>query len=298
MKLHRHESPLSRQMILVVTIFTLGVNATPSRGQSATVHPGRPSAMQYGKGPGPIKNGKPVKHVPGKPYVGQLTKPLEQYNGSDLYNLKNSVSSFGWERERVCSKKHAECMNGTPAARVQIEALGDANSIAVTGDSSATPFGVVIGIMRNVGLFRDSITHVAGDESPPSDLFFVVQPRKSGTAGLKIATVTYKQGVTPVIPDVFVRIDTTASGLTPCPPTTHGGDTTHRKRDYPQADFATCNMPARQDSIPDKLLGRRGSGSHKTKSLHHGPPPPTEINATPWFSCNEGCCTTTWPPEE
>lgn len=216
-------------------------------------------------------NGVWVKPTPGV-FMGALTKPIEKYTGPELMSQLSKATWFGWERNRRC---HSTLNCGSVhRGRMYAQAIGDANVFPVNGTPAAGEFGVVIGRISNIGSHTDATTGLPGNQKNPDVYYYIVERSDQTAPTIKLARITYEKD--PTVADAEIELDTALAGIIPCKDTN-----VHVPRPRPLGDFSTCAMGSPPETVRE---------SAKVSRLMDA------ADATPWFSCAEGCCTVQGPP--
>ena len=186
-------------------------------------------------------------------YPGALTKPIDAYSGDELYELTRGLRYVGsHERQRKCrNASGCDTPNGTKRTLVQVSAVATQDSVSA-GD--VPEFGVVY--VRAINRGDSEEARYGMRPGKTLRYYAIVQRDSSGGLGWRL------EELETAVPRRHTRI---ASGrINSCGhPWTAGA----------RADFRSCTMPERQDTVVTLPLALQGA-----------------IDAPLWTLCDEGCC--------
>lgn len=181
---------------------------------------------------------------------GDLTKPLDQYTGDELFALVNSLQYVGGvTRDRRC-RDLPGCGGGNPTVRTRLnlEAIAGEDSV---GGGNIGPFGTIVVRARNLGTAPDAMYGMRPGNR--FQYFLIVFADTGNTARFQLEQLE-------VVGNNRTHTTLTAGRLIGCNhPFVRGA----------RADFRTCAQPP---------LIRPAS------FVQGGEDPPM------WFACQQGCC--------
>lgn len=191
------------------------------------------------------------------PGPGELTKPLADYTGEELYQLTEALQYAGAsERPRRCRGQGCGGANPARNTRLRVEGVGGEDSVDV---ANVPQFGVIVSRGRNLGGLPDAMYGML--PGARYSYFLVALPPSAATGSARWQ---------------IEQLDAQGNNRTHAPLATgvlRGCD--HPFQRGPGADFRTC-----ADTSVFRPASLRFQG---------------DTEAPWWFLCEEGCCTTDGP---